>query len=218
MKIPFQHFKNLLQKSIQLGLPGEEAQRHFAPLSRPLSSIAKKEASSYRESAVAIVLFQQNDEMNVLLIQRPTYDGAHSGQVAFPGGKREQTDQDLFQTAVRETYEEVGIELSEDSYVQALTPVFIPVTGFHVDVHLFVLNQLPALQLSEREVVEAFSVPLSDILDDAKIKRKDIRINKEIIIKDVPYFDLYNKVVWGATALMLGELRAILKGLPRNEF
>jgi 8-oxo-dGTP pyrophosphatase MutT (NUDIX family) len=113
-------------------LPGEHSHQKMSPLNRPLTSDALKNTSNYRESAVAIVLFESNNQIECILTQRPEYDGSHSGQVSFPGGKKEDTDEHLEATARRECKEEIGVELSLENYLGELSPVYIPVSRFLV--------------------------------------------------------------------------------------
>lgn len=105
MKISIEELKDRLLT----GLPGEEAHIPMSPIGRGRSSEALKRATNVRESAVSLVLFEEETRFNSLLIQRPTYEGVHSGQVCLPGGKREDFEQHLFETAMRECMEETGI-------------------------------------------------------------------------------------------------------------
>ena len=203
-------FAARLKSMLEAGLPGEQAHVRMAPLSRPLSSLAKQSTAVFRESAVAIILFEEAGEQRIVLIQRPQYEGKHGGQVSFPGGKREESDLDLLQTAMRECFEETGLQLGLEQYVGPLTPVFIPVSSFHVDAHLFYLDYVPQFNKDEREVEAIFTIAVNELLDDLRVQLTTITVGENMKMKDVPYFDLENKVIWGATALMLSELKEIL--------
>ncbi|MGV3632603.1 MAG: NUDIX hydrolase [Bacteroidota bacterium] len=195
---------------MEAGLPGEDAHARMSPLSRPLSSLAKQSAKIFRESAVAIIIFEEDNEQRIILTQRPQYEGKHGGQVSFPGGKREEGDLDLLQTAMRECYEETGVRLTAEDYIGSLTPVFIPVSSFHVEAYVFYLDHLPSFQKDEREVEAIFTVRIEDLLDESRVQQTNISIGDNMTLKDVPYFDLESKIVWGATALILSELKEIL--------
>jgi 8-oxo-dGTP pyrophosphatase MutT (NUDIX family) len=197
-----------LKKLIAFQLPGESAHAQMAPLNRPLSSIAKSKSDNYRESSVAVILVNLEE---IILIQRPEYEGNHSGQVSFPGGKKEESDQDLFETALRESQEEIGIQLPRENYLGKLTPVFIPVSNFHVEAHVFILQEQPNFIKDDYEVSEIFSIKITELLDDSKVKYTDMKINREYTLNNIPYFDLENKIIWGATALILNELKELLK-------
>lgn len=204
-------FGSRLRSLLEAGLPGEQAHARMAPLSRPLSSLAKQSAKIFRESAVALILFEEKGDQRILLTQRPQYDGKHSGQVSFPGGKREEGDLDLLQTAMRECFEETGVHLTMEEYVGPLTPVFIPVSNFHVEAYLFYLDYVPEFQKDEREVEAIFTIGVNELLDDNKVQQTTISLGDNLKLTDVPYFDLENKIVWGATALILNELKEILQ-------
>lgn len=204
-------FAGKLKSLLEAGLPGEQAHARMAPLSRPLSSLAKQSAKIFRESAVALVLFEDEGDQRIVLTQRPQYDGKHGGQVSFPGGKREEGDLDLLQTAMRECFEETGMQLTLEEYIGPLTPVFIPVSSFHVEAYLFYLDYVPQFQKDEREVEAIFTVGITELLDDKRVQQTTISLGDNVKLKDVPYFDLESKIVWGATALILSELKEILQ-------
>lgn len=203
--------RHQLKEILAKELPGESAHQKMAPTSRPLSSFAKENASSFRESSVAVLLMHLENGIEIVLIQRPEYEGNHSGQISFPGGKREESDADLYQTAVRECFEEIGVALIDEQFIGALTPVFIPVSSFHVEVNLFYLSEVPKFVKDEREVDSIFTIKLTELLDEQNIKMTKINLANNLKINDVPYFDLENKVIWGATALILSELKEIAK-------
>lgn len=199
-----------LRFEITNNLPGEQAHLPLSPLNRPLSSLALKNAATYRESAVAVVIFKSQNENHIILIQRPEYNGKHSGQISFPGGKKELHENDLFDTAVRECFEEIGLKLDPNIYCGRLTPVYIPVSQFYVDSHVFYLENKPELTKDEKEVKSIFSIKARDLLADSNLRRKDIITEQSIILRDVPHFYIEEKVIWGATALILNELKFIL--------
>jgi 8-oxo-dGTP pyrophosphatase MutT (NUDIX family) len=205
--------KEKLAEQIEFHLPGESAHVDLAPTNRPISSFARKNSSSYKESAVAVILFPENEDLRILLIQRPTYDGAHSGQVSFPGGKKEHTDNSLLETAVRECFEEIGVKLKPNEYLGQLTSVFIPVSNFDMESFVFYLNQKPTFSLDHFEVETIFSISALELLQEKSIQYVSIPTSKGIIMKNIPCFYLEEKVIWGATALVLNELKIILKNI-----
>jgi 8-oxo-dGTP pyrophosphatase MutT (NUDIX family) len=193
------------------GLPGEDAHLEFSPI-RQKSSEALKNAQEVRDAAVAIVIYpSNNNELFSLVIERQTYDGTHSGQISFPGGKVEESDQSLLYTAIRECYEEIGLQLNDTDFITELTPVFIPVSGFHVRPFIFYQETKPTnFVLSEREVYQLAHISLRELIDDSNVVLKSLKIGNTIL-KDVPHFKLNEIEIWGATALMLNELKQVLK-------
>lgn len=204
-------FADRLEYLISNNLPGEDAHLPMAPLSRPLSSIALQKAVNVRESAVAVMLFQKDSLTFLTLIQRPSYEGNHSGQISFPGGKRDPGDQDLRATAMRECMEEVGIDLGQSGFLGELTPVYIPVSNFHVMPFVFFYPGWPEFVPDAREVESVLTISTEDLLDESVISTMDVPMPNGLVLRDVPCFLIDGRQIWGATALILNELKALLK-------
>lgn len=194
-------------------LPGEKAHLDLSPLGRKRSSDALRTAKNPRGSAVALVLFKSGSQMETILIQRPTYKGNHSGQVCFPGGKKDAEDHDYIETALRECYEEIGISPQKLEHLGALTPIYIPVSNHYVQPHVFYHESPPKTIPDAREVDEIFTFPLAYLTDQKRLKRKDVLLPNGRILKDIPYFDINNKTVWGATAIILNEFKEVYQKL-----
>jgi len=144
------------------------------------------------------------------LIQRPDYDGVHAKQMSFPGGKKDEEDESLKITALRETKEEIGIDPSKIEIIGSLTELYIIASNFNVLPTIGILRELPDFIADKHEVDEVIEVKLEDLMDDGKQKEKPLTILQGITI-NAPYFDLNDKVVWGATAMILSELKQILR-------
>lgn len=198
--------RNQLQK-----LPGEESHSEAMPLNRPFSSQALHLATNLRQSAVGIVVYPEKNAWKSVLIQRPSYEGMHSDQIAFPGGKKDPDDRNLEFTARRECYEEIGLPIDQGTCIGSLTPVYIPVSQFIVEPYVFFVEELPKLRADAREVASIIHFDLSVLYDDQILQRTDMRFKDGITRKNIPYYSIEGKVVWGATAMMLAEFRAILK-------
>jgi len=198
---------------LQNELPGEAAHQLMAPLNRPLSSFAKHNFKDIRESAVSIILYPFENKLQTLLIQRPIYDGFHSGQIAFPGGKKDLSDPHLEFTARRETYEEVGIPMHLGELLGELTEVYIPVSNFLVKPYVYFHNNLPQLIRQEREVDEIISFSITDLIIPSTIGTIEVQFPNGITQKNIPCFNIDRKQVWGATALILSEIKEIIKDL-----
>lgn len=206
-------FLQRLKREITHHLPGEVAHAKMAPINRPLSSFALQHAAEIRESAVAVVLYEEDNLIKCILTQRPDYEGKHGGQVSFPGGKKEPEDLDLEVTARRECFEEIGIPTEQGELIGKLTEVFIPVSSFLVQPYVYFHSEKPQLERNLREVAEILHFPLYDLLEEHRVMTMDIPQGNGSVYKNVPYFHLVDKKVWGATALILNELKEVLKQL-----
>lgn len=204
----FLHTFNAILRS---GLPGEEAHAEVLPINRKYTSEALKLSDNIRQSAVGVLLYPKDSSIHSVLIQRPEYDGNHSNQLAFPGGKMDPGDPDLVHTARRECFEEVALPFGTGQHIGELTQVYIPVSNFLVQPYLFFMEELPPLIPDPREVKSIISFDIFELTRDELLKSTDIRLTQGLIRKNIPYYDINGHVVWGATAMMLSELKAILK-------
>ena len=207
------NFAQQLSYHLEHHLPGEIAHLPLSPSGRGRSSEALKKADKVRESAVAVILFEKSNELHCTLIQRPNYEGTHSGQISFPGGKKEPSDNDLLITSMREAFEEIGVELKEKHLLGSLTSVYIPVSNFSVAPYVFYYPKVPSYIKDNFEVAEIVEININDLLHESVIKHTNIPISNGNMLNNIPYFDLENKIIWGSTALILNELRAIIKRL-----
>tara|TARA_A100000171_G_scaffold53100_1_gene76850 strand:- start:10628 stop:11269 length:642 start_codon:yes stop_codon:yes gene_type:complete len=210
----FSEFKDKIVKVKKMELPGEEFHLKMAPLERLLELKRQaREAKTARKAAVLVLFYpSENNETYFVLILRKTYKGVHSAQVGFPGGKWEEGDEDYQATALRETREEVGVTEESIKVHRKLTEIYIPPSNFFVQPYLGTTHQMPLFVPQEEEVEAIIEVPLAEFMDDAIKITKTLTTSyaKEI---DVPAFLLQNNVVWGATAMMLNEVREMLKQL-----
>lgn len=164
------------------------------------------------KQAAVLALFYPNQQhtTNLLLILRKTYKGVHSNQIGFPGGKTEKEDHDLQVTALRETYEEVGVPPQHVEIVKSLSQIYIPPSNFEVQPFFGYYHEPRPFVLQESEVEALVEVSLADFLDDKKIFTKKLSTSYAKNI-DVPAFKLNGYIVWGATAMMLSEIKELLK-------
>lgn len=209
-------FVDLLKHQIKFNLPGEKSHLAMAPVNRPISSLARKESMEYRESAVSVLLVEDEQTWKIILIQRPPYEGTHGGQISFPGGKMDPEDQSDFHTALRECQEEIGVNLHDAIYLGELTPVFIPVSKFNVHAHVFYLANFPVMTADPREVESIFHITCDELLDENRVQTMEIDLPGNQKLKGIPCFEIQSKQIWGATALILNELKQILKEIKSD--
>jgi 8-oxo-dGTP pyrophosphatase MutT (NUDIX family) len=166
-----------------------------------------------RPAAVLVLLYPDvSGEARIVLTERVSYDGHHSGEVSFPGGKAEPGDADAAATALREATEEVGLDpgAAGVTVVGALDPVFIPVSDFRIDPIVAAAAREPAMRPNPTEVARILTPPVAAFLPEA-----DVEI-VERTIRDWPLryggYRIDGLHVWGATARILGQLGAVLGG------
>jgi len=193
-------------------LPGIAAHQTMLPEGRTMPEDYLQKISSYKQSAVFALLFQENDAINLLLTQRHQYEGKHSGQISFPGGKKEDDDENLLDTAYRETYEEVGITQNNIELIAPLSPLYIPVSNFFVQPYLGYLQQIPDLKINEREVKAIVKFPIHQLNNPSLLKIKKIEASSGLFLT-VPAFEIGEHIIWGATAMMLREIGELIKPL-----
>jgi 8-oxo-dGTP pyrophosphatase MutT (NUDIX family) len=199
-----------LEERMSHPLPGHNAHLTMAHVTRQRYVDAPVGA---RQAAVLVALFPKNEEWHVVFIERNANDrDHHGGQISFPGGKAEPSDLSMLATALREAEEEVGIGQEQVKVLGKLTELYIPVSNFQVHPFLGYLEASPSYRLQLEEVNEVLEVPLSHFRLPGIRKFTDIRIAPQITLKQVPYFDVQGRVLWGATAMMLNELLEIVGG------
>ncbi|AZQ45201.1 CoA pyrophosphatase [Nonlabens ponticola] len=192
-------------------LPGQEAQLSMAAMERldELKLVAKKSKDA-KQAATMMLLYPKNDESYFVLIERMISTGKHSGQIAFPGGRAEKGDKDFEYTALRETEEEIGIPISLQKVITAGTPLYIPPSNFMVRPYLGYLDHSPIFKLQATEVKSVIEVPLQQLMDEANVSSQ-ILSTSYLSKVEVPCFLLQEQIVWGATAMMLSEFKAMFK-------
>lgn len=192
-----------IRQSLLKPLPGFTAQSKMAPSHRGELIRLNGVDSQHRNSAVLITLYSSNYGISTLLIKRVLYNGIHSGQVAFPGGKTEDSDSSLIQTALRETEEEIGISQKDVSILGAITPLYIPVSNMLVHPVIGYLDSRPNLNINKKEVDYTIEVPVCHLKDPRNRSVETIQTPRYKIV--APYFDVGGEHVWGATAMIISE-------------
>ena len=211
----FQEFLRFVPKLINAGLPAFDAHIKMAPLER-LESLKKStvEAENPRIAAVMMLFYPKKDSAHFVLIVRNSYKGVHSAQIAFPGGKYELQDGNYAITALRETHEEVGIHPDKIEIIKPFTQIYIPPSNFMVYPFLGISKEELVFVLEPAEVASIIEIPLSTFLNDAIVIEAKLSTSYANDI-NVPAFKIEEHIIWGATAMMLSELKDVLKVVLR---
>src|SRR5690606_11187817 len=178
----------------------------MAPEGRPI----RRADLPPKQAGVLLLLTGCGDgELGVVLTRRTDRLTGHSGQMSFPGGRRDLTDSSFEHTALRETAEELGIDTSGISVLGTLTPIYIPPSNFDVHPYVGYVPELPPLAPSPEEVAAGYIAPLRALFDPSS--RTTTRIETSLGTRDVPAYLLSGQIVWGATAIMLHEFEVRLR-------
>ena len=210
----FSIFNKQIVKITKLDLPGETSHYKMAPIER-LKELTKQSLKKNKaKRASVMVLFYPNKagETHLALILRKTYKGVHSAQVGFPGGRQEVSDLSSKHTALRETQEEIGVLQEDIRVLKKLTQIYIPPSNFFVEPFIGTCDKTPQFILQQTEVEALIEVKISDLLDDGIYCTRRLSTSYATDI-EVPAYILNTHVVWGATAMMLSEVRELLKQL-----
>lgn len=207
----FNAFLKYVPQIAQENLLAEIAHAKMVPPER--MEMMKKinwETINPRKAAIMMLFYPKKEQTHLILIVRNSYPGVHSSQIAFPGGKVEIYDESLQATALRETHEEIGIPSNKINVIRAFTDVYIPPSNFIVYPFLGYSEEELIFYPDPSEVAGIIELPLKDFLDDSNIviKRMTTSYTESI---DVPAFQIDEHIVWGATAMMLSELKDVLK-------
>ena len=202
----------LLRSACRAPLPGGDAHRLLAPEPRPgwRPGVVPDHATP---AAALVLLYPLDDAPHVLLTVRAGRLGKHAGQVSFPGGLIDDGES-VRDAALREAFEEVGLDPAAVRVAGALSPLYITVSNFAIHPVAGVAASTPRLHPSAAEVARLLPAPLAALADPANLRR-GTRWRGDLPC-DVPYFEVCNERVWGATAMVLAELLTLLDLAPRN--
>jgi len=188
-------------------LPGIDSHIKMAPEHRA-EELFKINPNDFnpRFSAVLIILFHENEELKIVFIRRSEYVGIHSGQIAFPGGKYEDSDEDLRTTALREVEEEIGIKADAVEILGYLTDLYIPPSNFMVRAYVGYLKEEPVFNIDDREVQEVLVLGYEHFKHPDVINIREFKTHNSTRLTKAPYFEVDGAIIWGATAMILTEL------------
>ena len=198
---------NALEERLTQPLPGERAHAAFRAVPDEVARNRYRHEGAPRPGSVLVLFFESGGEIYFPLILRSPYPGAHGGQVSFPGGKNEK-DEDSIITALRETHEEIGVDSKGIRVLGSLTQYHIIPSHMLVQPVVGWMDNIPAFQPDQREVAKILQVSLTDLMEPESVGRTVVKAGE--FSWEAPCFFLSGEVVWGATAMILNELKHVI--------
>ena len=207
----FSDFLKYVPKIAKESLPATIAHAKMIPPER-IELLNNQDFSQItpKKAAILMLLYPKKSITHLALIVRNSYPGIHASQIAFPGGKVEEFDLSLSETALRETHEEIGIAAKKVTVIRAFTEVYIPPSNFLVSPFLGFAEEELSFTICPDEVDEIIELPLYQFLDDEIVITVNMSTSYASNIQ-VPAFQINEHLVWGATAMMMSELKEIIK-------
>jgi 8-oxo-dGTP pyrophosphatase MutT (NUDIX family) len=195
----FTDFVKHLPKIEKEMLLSRDAHLKMAPLER----ISYMDETHYldknpKKAAVLMLFYPRNEITHLALIVRNSYPGVHSSQIGFPGGKVELSDANLAETALRETHEEVGIAPHQIQLLKAFSEIYIPPSNFLV---------APFMGVAHEELI--FIPDPKEVKNEQSLTKVTMSTSYATAI-EVPAFQVDQYIVWGATAMMMSELKEVI--------
>jgi 8-oxo-dGTP pyrophosphatase MutT (NUDIX family) len=184
------------------------SQRIMVPISR---AMRPPEGVTPQQAGVLVLLYPENDDLQIVLTRRTDTLRGHTGQISFPGGRRDAQDESFTATALRETCEELGLCDPPVQIIGMLSPIYIPPSNFEVHPTVAALPERPIFHVNPSEVAEVFTLPLETLLD-ASTKSSEEREIQGMRMQ-IPFYNVRGHKVWGATAVMLSELEGRLRAV-----
>lgn len=185
-------------------LPGSESHVKMLPKRRILTA-PTADRLSVKHSSVLLLLYFDNDDLYAILIKRPAHMKHHAGQIALPGGKIEEGETAL-ETALRETWEEIGLNRDQIKILGSLSALYVEVSRFQIHPFVGWLDKKPGFVINKNEVEKTISFPLKSMkntFDEVELETFTGKLN-------VPCIWFEGEIIWGATAMILSELADVL--------
>lgn len=204
--------RDLLKKIQNARLEGENAHQIYSPPYRPIFTYDQILAKNPKFAAVDILLYLKNNEWYFPLMVRTANErDRHSGQISLPGGKKEDSDENFEQTAKRETWEEMGIEMHYNRIIREMSPIYIPPSNFYVRAFVSYTKKNPEFFLQKTEAIELIEFPVTALLSLSE--KPEMRVLPTSRGVEVPVINFNNYIIWGATSMIISEFSHLLKNL-----
>jgi 8-oxo-dGTP pyrophosphatase MutT (NUDIX family) len=207
--------ESVLKQRLAESLPGSPAQWRFAPTPPRKGWEPHHRPAEARAAAALILLYPGPQGVSFPLTVRRDDLPHHPGQVSLPGGAVD-ADERPEDAALREAWEEIGVDPATVRLVGPLSTLWVIVSNFVLQPYVAIADARPTFVIETREVAALVEAPLAQLLDPAR--RRSRRVVRDGILVDYPYFDLEGHQVWGATGMVLSEFVSVLEGVSAPFF
>lgn len=202
-------FLRLLRSELDHALPGVDAHLRLAPEIRVRDLKTGETPANALESSVLILLYPVDGRLHTVVILRNEYDGAHSGQISLPGGKREASDTSFEHTALREAKEEIGINPAEIEIIGQLSRFYVKPSNFIIYPFIGYTQARPEFVPDSNEVQKIIEIDIFREINYLNIVNKKLSFRNSIQI-NAPGFMVGGEFMWGATAMIFSELLHVI--------
>jgi 8-oxo-dGTP pyrophosphatase MutT (NUDIX family) len=196
-----------IEAGLRAPLPGIAAQLRMAPMPRPGEKAYYEVEGTCLKAGVLVLFYEVEDELRLLLTRRTERVLHHRGQISFPGGERH-PGESIEATALRETEEELGLDLRLVKILGKLTPLYVPSSNFCIYPTVAFLPVPPDPRPQADEVDEVIEVPIAQLAHPGCRRRESRELHERQVT--VPFYEFHGHKIWGATAMILAELLALL--------
>jgi 8-oxo-dGTP pyrophosphatase MutT (NUDIX family) len=197
-----------IEKGLRAPLPGIPAQLRMAPVPRPGQKAYYEVEGTCLKAGVLVLLYEREGRLLLLLTRRTELVLHHRGQISFPGGEQH-PGESIEATVLRETEEELGLDLGAVQVLGKLTPLYIPPSNYCIYPTVAFLPGTPVFQPQPDEVAQIIELPVKDLSDPENRHREAWTIGDRAVT--VPFYEFQQHKIWGATAMVLAELLALLE-------
>jgi 8-oxo-dGTP pyrophosphatase MutT (NUDIX family) len=204
-------FLERIENGLKGPLPGLPAQLRMAPDPRPGGNVCPEDEAGVLKAGVLVLLLERAGELRLLLTRRTELVLRHPGQISLPGGEQH-PGESIEATALRETEEELGSDLATVRLLGRLTPLYVGPSNYCIYPAVAFLPGAPVFTPQADEVAEVIEVPVRHLADHGH-RRLETRTLRDRTVK-VPFYEFQGHKIWGATAMVLAELLALVEIPP----
>tara|TARA_B100000029_G_scaffold291602_1_gene285172 strand:- start:1050 stop:1691 length:642 start_codon:yes stop_codon:yes gene_type:complete len=206
----FDNFIKIIPKIKETEIDSNASHLKMAPsFRRHLLELTKANYFNSKKAGVNVVFHPNNNKVYFTLILRNEYKGVHSNQIGLPGGRFENEDEDIFQTALRETNEEIGIDPKKINLIKKLNNVYVPPSNYDIFPFMVYTTEKVEFIIDKNEVQEIINIEIDQLINCNIVKTKGSQISNRYINELVPAYKFNEHYVWGATAMILSEVKDI---------